>query len=145
MIESVEPARAVDFEGDLTFVMIMVLKVDLQCCRCYKKVKKLLNGWGMSSFMYVVDSFLNWRILALIVLGLFHIQQLFLVFSNSHSSYSFQNHLNGWQKLVETELETAQGGISELFQKKYVRPLLVRHVNSFQRGDPIEYDLVLVK
>ncbi|OMO99044.1 General substrate transporter [Corchorus olitorius] len=76
----------------------------------------LINGWGMS-FMYVVGSFINWRILALIATlsGLLQLPLLFFIPESK------------WLTKIgrDKELEAAQGGISELFQKKYVRPLLI--------------------
>ncbi|OMO99043.1 General substrate transporter [Corchorus olitorius] len=77
----------------------------------------LINGWGMS-FMYVVGSFVNWRILALIatISGLLQLPLLFFIPESPR-----------WLAKVgrDKELEVAQGGISDLFQKKYVRPLLI--------------------
>ncbi|TYG47110.1 hypothetical protein ES288_D11G311700v1 [Gossypium darwinii] len=108
-------------------------------------VLQLMVGWG-ASFMYVVGSFVHWRTLALLatIPGLLQVLLIFFIPESprwlakvgrekeleaallclrgdkadiSDEAIEIKNH-------VESLKSSSRGGIVDIFQKKYVRPLL---------------------
>ncbi|OMO99045.1 General substrate transporter [Corchorus olitorius] len=107
---------------------------------------KIMSCWGMS-FMYVVGSFVNWRILALIAIipGIVQLPILFFIPESPRwlekvgrdkeveaallrlrgDKADISNEATDIKEYVETLKSFSQGGILDVFQKEYVRPLLI--------------------
>ncbi|KHG02547.1 hypothetical protein F383_26088 [Gossypium arboreum] len=110
-------------------------------------VAELTFGWGIS-FMYVVGSFVSWRTLALIatIPGLLQLLPLFFIPESPRwlakvgrdkeledvllclrgNKADIFNEAAEIKDYVESLKSFSKEGILEIFQKKYVRPLLVR-------------------
>ncbi|KAG4122517.1 hypothetical protein ERO13_D11G271700v2 [Gossypium hirsutum] len=111
----------------------------------FTTILQLMVGWG-ASFMYVVGSFVHWRTLALLatIPGLLQVLLIFFIPESprwlakvgrekeleaallclrgdkadiSDEAIEIKNH-------VESLKSSSRGGIVDIFQKKYVRPLL---------------------
>ncbi|KAL4378285.1 hypothetical protein GQ457_02G035460 [Hibiscus cannabinus] len=81
----------------------------------FSAIVPLMVCWGLS-FMYVVGSFVHWRTLALIatIPGLLQLLLLFFIPESPR-----------WLDFVESLKSFSKEGIFDIFQKKYVRPLLL--------------------
>ncbi|OMO62401.1 General substrate transporter [Corchorus capsularis] len=106
----------------------------------------IMSCCGMS-FMYVVGSFVNWRILALtgIIPSILQLPILFFIPESPRwlakvgrdkeveaallrlrgDQADISNEANDIKEYVETLKSFSQGGILDVFQKEYVRPLLI--------------------
>ncbi|XP_052878189.1 sugar transporter ERD6-like 15 isoform X3 [Gossypium arboreum] len=115
----------------------------------FSVIPSLTFGWGIS-FMYVVGSFVSWRTLALIatIPGLLQLLPLFFIPESPRwlakvgrdkeledvllclrgNKADIFNEAAEIKDYVESLKSFSKEGILEIFQKKYVRPLLVRQV-----------------
>ncbi|GMI65313.1 Mitochondrial F1F0-ATP synthase inhibitor factor 1 [Hibiscus trionum] len=112
----------------------------------FAAIVPLMTCWGMS-FMYVVGSFVNWRTLALIatIPGLLQLLLLFFVPESPRwlakvrrgkeleaallclrgNKADISDEATEIKDYVESLKSFSKEGVFEIFQKKYVRPLLI--------------------